>query len=128
MRIFFLADAQSPRQDLCAEHLSTFFVRFSEPVEERQARVRILVALANESNIRTILSELLVRAFLSSPSEAQYILILSATKQVYVEDVDDGFAASAIQAIGTCAQRVPQVAPECLQQLTKLLQSKHGMF
>jgi AP-3 complex subunit beta len=48
-------------------------------------------------------------------------------RQVYVEDVDDGFAASAIQAIGTCAQRVPQVAPECLQQLTKLLQSKHGM-
>ncbi|TKA51232.1 hypothetical protein B0A53_05808 [Rhodotorula sp. CCFEE 5036] len=91
------------RPDLFAEHLSTFFVRFSEPVEGRQARVRILVALANESNIRTVLSELLV----------------------YVEDVDDGFAASAIQAIGTCAQRVPQVAPECLQQLTKLLQSKH---
>lgn len=91
------------RPDLFAEHLSTFFVHFSEPVEGRQARVRILVALANESNIRTILSELLV----------------------YVEDVDVGFAASAIEAIGTCAQRVPQVAPECLQKLTKLLQSKH---
>lgn len=52
-----------------AEHLSTFFVRFSEPVEGRQARVRILVALANESNIRTILSELLVRAYLSSPPQ-----------------------------------------------------------
>ncbi|GAA5985274.1 hypothetical protein JCM10908_002598 [Rhodotorula pacifica] len=91
------------RPDLFAEHLSTFFVRFSEPVEGRQARVRILIALANESNIRTILSELLI----------------------YVEDVDDAFAASAIQAIGTCAQRVPQAAPECLQKLTKLLQSKH---
>ena len=62
-------DALSPRQDLFTEHLSTFFVRFSEPVEGRQARVRILVALANESNIRTILSELLVRTFQSSPPQ-----------------------------------------------------------
>lgn len=47
-------------------------------------------------------------------------------EQIYVEDVDDDFAASAIQAIGTCAERVPNAAPECLQNLTKLLQSKHG--
>lgn len=44
-------------------------------MEGRQARVRILVALANESNIRTVLSELLVRAFLEQSSPAQYILI-----------------------------------------------------
>lgn len=44
-----------------------------------------------------------------------------------MEDVDDSFAATAIEAIGTCAERVPQVAPDCLQTLTKLLGSSHGM-
>ncbi|GAA6018845.1 hypothetical protein JCM8202_002255 [Rhodotorula sphaerocarpa] len=91
------------KPELFKDHLSTFFVRFSEPVEGRRARVRILIALANESNIRLILQELLT----------------------YVEDVDDSFAATAIEAIGTCAERVPQVAPDCLQTLTKLLGSSH---
>ncbi|GAA6054425.1 hypothetical protein JCM3770_007210 [Rhodotorula araucariae] len=88
---------------LFANHLSSFFVRFSDPVESRKNRLRVLVSLARESNIRIVLRELLT----------------------YVKDDDDAFSADAITAIGTCAQRVPAVAPECLETLAKLLQSKH---
>jgi len=57
-------------QDLFEKHLSSFFVRFSDPVESRKTRLRVLVALARESNIRVVLHELLVRhssAFPKSP-------------------------------------------------------------
>ncbi|GAA5905071.1 hypothetical protein JCM8208_007675 [Rhodotorula glutinis] len=91
------------RPELFVKHLSSFFVRFSDPVESRKTRLRVLVALATESNIRIVLRELLT----------------------YIKDDDDAFAADAITAIGTCAMRVPAVAIECLETLTKLLQSKH---
>ncbi|TNY20410.1 adaptin N terminal region-domain-containing protein [Rhodotorula diobovata] len=91
------------RPDLFEKHLSSFFVRFSDPVESRKTRLRVLVALARESNIRVVLHELLT----------------------YIKDDDDAFASDAITAIGTCALRVPGVAPECLETLSKLLQSKH---
>ncbi|BGP26901.1 AP-3 complex subunit beta [Rhodotorula toruloides] len=91
------------RPDLFAEHISSFFVRFSDPVESRRNRLRVIVALANQSNIQVVLRELLT----------------------YVNDIDDVFSAEAVKAVGTCAQQVPQVAPECLKTLTDLLTSKH---
>ncbi|PRQ75849.1 Adaptin N terminal region-domain containing protein, partial [Rhodotorula toruloides] len=91
------------RPDLFADHISSFFVRFSDPVESRRNRLRVIVALANQSNIQVVLRELLT----------------------YVKDIDDVFSAEAVKAIGTCAQQVPQVAPECLMTLTNLLKSKH---
>ncbi len=50
------------RPDLLADHLPSFFVRFSEPLASKRARLRILVALASERNVRTVLAELLVSA------------------------------------------------------------------
>ncbi|GAA5915200.1 uncharacterized protein JCM6883_001765 [Sporobolomyces salmoneus] len=91
------------RPDLFIDHLSSFFVKFSDPPESRRTRLRIIVALTNESNIRIVLGELLT----------------------YVKDIDDSFSSSAVHAIGTCAQRVPAVSGECLKTLIKLLSSKH---
>lgn len=48
-------------QDLLADHISDLFVRFSDPLPTKRARLRILVALANPANIQTLLKELLVR-------------------------------------------------------------------
>ncbi|GAA5901016.1 hypothetical protein JCM6882_006002 [Rhodosporidiobolus microsporus] len=91
------------RPQLFEAHLGAFFVRFGEPVEVRRNRLRVVVALAGEGNIKVVLKELLT----------------------YVKDTDDSFAKDAIHAIGTCAQRVPAVAGECLKTLIKLLQSSH---
>ncbi|ORY50688.1 Clathrin/coatomer adaptor, adaptin-like protein [Leucosporidium creatinivorum] len=90
------------RPDLLADHISEFFVRFSDPLLTKRARLRILVALANPSNIQVLLKELLM----------------------YVKDVEDDFSSAAIAAIGTCAQRVPSVTEDCLKTLIKLTQSK----
>ncbi|GAA5959599.1 hypothetical protein JCM21900_002950 [Sporobolomyces salmonicolor] len=91
------------RPDLFVDHLSTFFVRFSDSAEIRRTRLRIIIALTNESNIRVVLRELLT----------------------YIQDVDDAFSSDAVVAVGTCARRVPAVAGDCLKTLIKLLQSKH---
>lgn len=102
-------------------------MRFSDPLPSKRARLRILVALATGSNIQALLKELLVRV--SGPHLADSLwreLIVIARSQIYVKDVEDDFSADAIAAIGTCAQRVPAVAEECLQTLIKLTQSKNG--
>lgn len=129
-------------QDLFVEHLSTFFVRFSDPRESRRTRLRIMVALANEQNIRIVLKELVVESLLSSSSSAARDRDLKKTqtrsffsvmfrqpatqKKTYIKDVDDEFSSMAVSAIGTCAERVPAVSRECLKTLIKLLASKHG--
>ncbi|GAA5864433.1 hypothetical protein JCM8547_005818 [Rhodosporidiobolus lusitaniae] len=91
------------RPELFADHFAAFFVRFSDPVESRRNRLRVVVALASEKNIKVVLRELLT----------------------YVKDTDESFSRDAISAIGTSSQRVPAAAPDCLKALIKLLQSKH---
>lgn len=53
-------------QDIFVDYLSSFFVKFSDPPESRRTRLRIIIALTNESNIRIVLKELLVRSVLLS--------------------------------------------------------------
>ena len=47
-------------QDLLADHIASFFVRFSESLSNKRLRLRILVALASEANVRVLLNEFLV--------------------------------------------------------------------
>lgn len=49
------------RPHLLADHTTEFFVRFDEPSETKLLRLEILTALSNESNIRMLLKEFLVR-------------------------------------------------------------------
>ncbi|KAK4695535.1 hypothetical protein P7C70_g8532, partial [Phenoliferia sp. Uapishka_3] len=92
------------RPDLLGAELPSFFVKFSSPPHTKRSQLSILVALANPTNVRILLKEFLT----------------------YVKDTDEAFSADAITAIGTCAQRVPAVAEECLQTLIRLSQSKTG--
>lgn len=55
-----------PTQALLADHIQEFFVRFSDPLPTKQARLRILVALAQSSNIQLLLKELLVSCIVQS--------------------------------------------------------------
>ncbi|SCZ95255.1 BZ3500_MvSof-1268-A1-R1_Chr11-2g03386 [Microbotryum saponariae] len=96
----------STRPELLAEHVSEFYVRSSEVLSLKQARLRILVALTNQTNVREIMKEL----------------------SIYVKDGDEMFSADAIKAIGSCAQQVPAVSEECLQTLIELTQSKHEVI
>jgi vesicle coat complex subunit len=48
------------RPDILEEHLSLFFVRFSEDSVSKRARLRIMLALTSESNIKLLLKEFLV--------------------------------------------------------------------
>lgn len=83
------------------------------------------MALANPSNVKTLLREFLVSSSHLIESRSITIFIQDDLRgQTYVKDMDDTVSACAIAAIGTCAQRVPAVAEECLKTLIKLLSSK----
>lgn len=64
----------SDTQALLAEHIPDFFVRFSDSLVTKQARLRILVALANGSNIQVLLKELLVSGKKGHPSRSELTL------------------------------------------------------
>lgn len=108
--------------ELLMSHLAEFFIRSDDLREMKQIRLEVLVALADATNVKVLLREFLVcRAFyymwrclaLSNPRHSQH----------YVKDTDEALSALAISAIGTCAQRVPAVAEECLKTLVKLAET-----
>ncbi|SCV73435.1 BQ2448_7361 [Microbotryum intermedium] len=119
----------STRPDLLAEHVSDFYVRFSEVLSLKQARLRILVALTNQKNVREVMKELSVRETALPPDCLATLLTPDPIEpQIYVKDGDEAFSADAIKAIGSCAQQVPAVSEECLQTLIELTQSKHDII
>ncbi|BGP19223.1 AP-3 complex subunit beta [Rhodosporidiobolus nylandii] len=91
------------RPELFAGHLSAFYVRFGESGEARRLRLRVLTAAVEEKTAKAVLKELVN----------------------YVNDMDESFSRDAISAIGSCAQKVPSVAGECLTVLINLLGSVH---
>lgn len=48
-------------QDLLVKHIQEFFVRFSDPLTTKLARLKILVSLATGENVEQLLKEFLVR-------------------------------------------------------------------
>jgi AP-3 complex subunit beta len=69
-------------QDLLIDHVALFYVRFSEPIENKRVRLRILVALASETNVRALLNEFLVRPISIStctPSDSMHRRFTSRT-------------------------------------------------
>ncbi|KAI5474955.1 AP-3 complex subunit beta-2 [Pseudohyphozyma bogoriensis] len=90
------------RPDLLTNHVTELFARASDSLPTKRLRLRILAALANDSNVKILLKEFLF----------------------YVKDWDDSFSAEAIAAIGACAKRVPAVSAECTKTLIKLAQGK----
>ena len=50
----------STRPDILAEHVAEFYIRFSDVLSLKQARLKIVVALVNQMNVREIMKELLV--------------------------------------------------------------------
>ena len=118
LRIADLAPAAGPPRSLCGGILCPFF---GTPRE--QARAVTHPRGAGVGSERAGPAQRVPGALFPSPNAlpAAY-----ANTQIYVKDVEDSFSSDAIAAIGICAQRVPAVAPECLQTLIKLTQSKNG--
>lgn len=111
-------------QTLLSDHIAQFYVRLSEPLLSKRLRLKILVSLMSEKNVRVLLPEFLVSAALTSLSNFEIDALICF--QVYVKDTDDIFSAEAITAIGVCSRKVPAVAQDCLRTLLQLVRSSNG--
>jgi len=79
--------------------VNDFFIQSTDPAFIRNLKLDILTLLASDTNMTNILREF----------------------KSYVTDENKEFARSAIQAIGRCATRLPEVSETCLQFLTSLM-------
>jgi AP-3 complex subunit beta len=94
-----IATIAKARPSIFEPFLAEFFVLSTDPNYCKSLKLEIITLLATQDNINKILKEL----------------------KSYVNSDDKTFAASAIQAIGRCAQSVPEITDRCLQGLMALL-------
>ncbi|XP_068668595.1 AP3-complex subunit beta-A [Aristolochia californica] len=87
---------------LFAPYSEDFYVCFSDSYQVKALKLDILSTIVTESSIQSIFQEL----------------------QDYVKDPDQRFAADTVAVIGLCAQRLPQVANNCLEGLLALIQQE----
>ncbi|CAE7219719.1 unnamed protein product [Rhizoctonia solani] len=86
---------------LLKSYISRFFVRSSDPSSTKIAKLRILLALVDASNVGLILNEC----------------------KDYVYDEDERFGRAAADAIGRCARVVPDASGQCVAALLGLSDS-----
>ncbi|KAL8137462.1 hypothetical protein V2J09_003463 [Rumex salicifolius] len=82
-----------------------FFISVSELYQVKALKLEILSSIATESSISHIFQEF----------------------QDYIRDPDRRFAADTVAAIGFCAERLPQVANQCLDGLLSLTRQESMM-
>eukprot|EP01134_Creolimax_fragrantissima_P007651 CFRG7651T1 len=88
------------RPQMFSPYLKSFFVR-DDPVSVSLAKITVMVNLVSENNISIVLSE-----FASC-----------------IRSVKSEVALAAIDGVGLCAQKFPNVTPSCIRTLTAFLSS-----
>lgn len=94
--------------DMFQPYLKSFFIKPTDCTLVRILKLRILTNLSSSANISLVLREL--QAYIVN----------------YVDDED--FISATVQAIGTCASTIKEVAPVCLNGLTSLLSNKNEII
>jgi len=89
------------RAEIYSPYYKRFYVNGSEPLCNKELKLDILSRLANEDNIQYLLREF----------------------QTYVKDDEEKFRCATIQAMGRCADQVPEVAESILRGLMGMASS-----
>lgn len=90
------------RPDVLSSELRVFFCKYSDAQYNKVEKLDILVKLANENNVDTLLNEL----------------------KEYASEVDVDFVRRSIRAIGRCAIKIEDAAERCVQVLVDLINTK----
>lgn len=88
--------------DILANELRVFFCKYNDPPYVKAEKIRVMVKLASEKNMDTLLGEL----------------------KEYTTEVDVDFVRHAIRAIGQCAIAIEPAAERCVQALLELIESR----
>ena len=89
------------RPELFRPYLKDFFIHGADPRYLRDLKLDCLASIAADQNIGTILKEF----------------------EAYVRDPDKRFVGQVVEALGRCAQALPEIADRCMELLVKLMSS-----
>jgi AP-1 complex subunit beta-1 len=90
------------RPTILAKDFKVFFCKYNDPIYVKLEKLDILVQLASERNIETILLEF----------------------QEYSSEVDIQFVRRSVRAIGRCAIKLDRAAQKCIDVLLELIKTK----
>lgn len=90
------------RPDILANEMRVFFCKYNDPPYVKVEKLDVMVRLASERNVDTLLGEL----------------------KEYASEVDVDFVRKAVKAIGQTAIKIESAAPKCVQVLLDLIQTR----
>jgi AP-1 complex subunit beta-1 len=109
------------RPDILQNEMRVFFCKYNDPPYIKVEKLDIMIRLAGEKNVDTLLSEL---------KESVYCLIaaeccVSRLYQCrYASEVDVDFVRKSVKAIGQCAIKVDSSAERCVNVLLDLISTR----
>nr|ODO02190.1 clathrin binding protein [Cryptococcus depauperatus CBS 7855] len=90
------------RPDILANEMRVFFCKYNDPSYVKVEKLEIMVRLANEKNVDTLLGELLE----------------------YASEVDVDFVRRAVRAVGQIAIKIEEAAGRCVGVLMELIETR----
>ncbi|AFR94503.2 clathrin binding protein [Cryptococcus neoformans C23] len=90
------------RPDILANEMRVFFCKYNDPSYVKVEKLEIMVRLANEKNVDTLLGEL----------------------KEYASEVDVDFVRKAVRAVGQVAIKIDEAAGRCVSVLMELIETR----
>lgn len=90
------------RPDILANEMRVFFCKYNDPSYVKVEKLEIMVRLANERNVDTLLGEL----------------------KEYASEVDVDFVRKAVRAVGQVAIKIDEAAGRCVGVLMELIETR----
>lgn len=90
------------RPDILASEMRVFFCKYNDPSYVKVEKLEIMVRLANEKNVDTLLGEL----------------------KEYASEVDVDFVRKAVRAVGQVAIKIDEAAGRCVEVLMELIETR----
>ncbi|OWZ54857.1 clathrin binding protein [Cryptococcus neoformans 125.91] len=90
------------RPDILANEMRVFFCKYNDPSYVKVEKLEIMVRLANEKNVDTLLGEL----------------------KEYASEVDVDFVRKAVRAVGQVAIKIDEAAGRCVGVLMELIETR----
>ncbi len=108
------------RPDILSNEMRVFFCKYNDPPYVKVEKLDIMVRLANEKNMDTLLGELkewVTRIVV-------FLCYAETLRNRYASEVDVDFVRKAVKAIGQTAIKIDSAAERCVGVLMDLIQTR----
>lgn len=109
------------RSDVLQNEMRVFFCKYNDPPYVKVEKLDIMVRLAQEKNVDTLLSELKECVYHTRHRFTRLTILFSSR---YASEVDVDFVRKSIKAIGQCAIKIDSSAERCVNVLLELISTR----